>query len=48
MLHEVSSYISYLKHAVDLMREQGRIDIRMVILADGGPDPRRNNVLTAP
>ena len=48
MLHEVSPYVSYFKHAVDLMREQGGIDIRMVIRADGGPDPRRYNLPTAP
>ena len=48
MLHEVSPYVSYFKHAVDLMKEQGGIDIRMVIRADGGPDPRRYNLPTAP
>ena len=30
------------------MREQGGIDIRMVIRTDGGPDPNRYNVPTAP
>ena len=30
------------------MKEQGGIDIRMVIRADGGPDPRRYNLPTAP
>ena len=29
------------------MREQGGFDIRMVIRADGGPDPRRYNLPTA-
>ena len=48
MLHEVSPYVSYFKHAVDLMRVQGGIDIRMVFRADGGPDPSRYNLRTAP
>ena len=48
MLHEVNPYVSYYKHAVDLMKEQGGIDIRMVIRADGGPDPRRYKLPTAP
>ena len=48
MLHEVNPYVSYFKHAVDLMKEQGGIDIRIVIRADGGPDPRRYNLPTAP
>ena len=30
------------------MKEQGGIDTRMVIRADGGPDPRRYNLHTAP
>ena len=38
MLHEVNPYVSYFNHAVDLMKEQGGIDIRMVIRANGGPD----------
>ena len=45
-LHEVNPYASYFKHAVDLMKEQGGIDIKKVIRADGGPDPRRSNLLT--
>ena len=40
--------VSYFIHAVDLMKEQGGIDIRMVIRADGAPDPRRYNLPTAP
>ena len=39
MLHEVNPYVSYFKHAVDQMKEQGGIDIRMVIRADGGQIP---------
>ena len=48
MLHEVSPYASYFKHAVDLMREQGGIDVRMIIRADGRQDHRRYNLPTAP
>ena len=48
MLHDVNPYVSYFKHAVDLVKEQGGIDIRVVIRADGGPDPRRYNPPTAP
>ena len=48
MLHGVNPYDSYFKHSVDPMKEQCRIDIRMIIQADGGPDPRRYNLLTAP
>ena len=48
MLHEVNPYVSYFKHAVDLMKEQGGIDIRMFIRADGGPDAHRCNLLTSP
>ena len=39
IVHEVSFYVSYFKGAVDLMREQSAIDIRMRIRADGGADP---------
>ena len=48
ILHEVNPYVSYFKHAIDLMKEQGGIDIRMVIQADGGLDLRRYNLPTAP
>ena len=48
MLREVSPYDSYFKHTVDLMRQQGGIDIKMVIRTDGSPDPRRYDVSTAP
>ena len=48
MLHVINPYVSYFKHAVDLMTEQGGVDIRMVMRADGGPDPSRCNLPTAP
>ena len=48
MLHEVNPYVSYFQLAVALMNEQGRINVRMVIRADGDPDPRRYNLPTAP
>ena len=48
MLHEVSPYASYFKHAVDLMREQGGIDVSMIIQADGCQDSRQYNLPTAP
>ena len=47
MLHEVNPYVSHFKHAVDGMRAQG-VDIRMIIRADGCPDPRRYNAPSAP
>ena len=40
MLHEVNAYVSFLR--------QGANDVRMIIRADGGPDPRRYNAPTAP
>ena len=48
MLHEVNPYVSHFKHAVDRMRVQGGVDIRMIIRADGCPDPRRYNAPSAP
>ena len=48
MLHEVNPYVSHLKHAVDRMRAQGVVDIRMIIRADGCPDPRRYNAPSLP
>ena len=48
MLHEVNPYVSHFKHAVDLMRAQGGVDIRMIIRADGCPDPRRYNAPSVP
>ena len=48
MLHEVNPYVSHFKHAVDRMRAQGGVDIRMIIRADGCPDPRRYNAPSAP
>ena len=48
MLHEVNPYVSYLRQGIETMKEQGASDIRMIIRADGGPDPRRYNAPTAP
>ena len=48
MLHEVNPYVSHFKLAVDLMRAQGGVDIRMIIRAYGCPDPRRYNAPSAP
>ena len=48
MLHEINPYVSHFIHAVDLMRAQGGVDIRMIIRADGCPDPRRYNAPSAP
>ena len=48
MLHEVNLYASHFKQAADLMRAQGGVDIRMIIRADGCPDPRRYNAPSAP
>ena len=47
MLHEVNPYVSYLKQGIDMMRTKSH-DVRMIIRADGGPDPRRYNTPTAP
>ena len=33
MPHDVSPYVSYFKHAINLMKESGGIDIRIVIRA---------------
>ena len=47
MLHEVNPYVAFFRQGVDLMREQGGADVRMVIKADGCPDPRRYNAPNA-
>ena len=47
-MHEVNPYVQYLKHGIELMRAQGGTDVRMIIRADGVPDPRRYNAPTAP
>ena len=48
MLHEYNPYVSFFRQGVDLMREQGGADVRMVIRAEGALDPRRYNAPTAP
>ena len=48
ILHEVNPYVSHFKHAVDRMRAQGGLDIRMIITTDCCPDPRRYNSPSAP
>ena len=48
MLHEVNPYVSHINHAVDRMRAQGGVDIRLIIRADGCPDPRRYNAPSVP
>ena len=48
LMHEVNPYVQYFKHGIDLMKAQGGTDARMIIRADGIPDPRRYNVPTAP
>ena len=48
MLHEVNPYVKYFKHAMNLMRTSGGLDVRMRIRADGCPDPRRYAAPTAP
>ena len=47
MLHEVNPYVAFFRQGLDLMREQGGTDVRMVIKADGCPDSRRYNAPTA-
>ena len=47
-MHEVNHYVHYFKHGIELMRAQGGTGVRMIIRADGVPDPRRYNALTAP
>ena len=48
LMHEVKPYVRYFKHGIELMRAQGGTDVRMIIRADGVPDPRRYNAPTAP
>ena len=48
ILHEVNPYVKYFKHAMNLMRTSGGLDVRMRIRADGCPDPRRYAAPTAP
>ena len=42
-MHEVNPYVQYFRHGIELMKAQGGTDVRMIIRADGVPDPRRNN-----
>ena len=48
LMHEVNPYVQYFRHGIELMRAQGGTDVRMIIRADGVPDPRRYNAPTAP
>ena len=46
MLHQYNPYVSFFRQEVDLMREQGGADLRMVIRTEGAPDSRRYNAPT--
>ena len=48
LMHEVNPYMQYFRHGIELMRAQGGTDVRMIIRADGVPDPRHYNAPTAP
>ena len=48
MLHEVNPHVGNFKHAMQLIRATGRVDVRMIIKADGCPDSRRYSAPTAP
>ena len=47
MLHEVNPYVTYFRHRIEMMRDQGGSDERMTIRADGAPDPSRDSQETA-
>ena len=48
MLHEVNPYVTFFKQGVELMKNIGDNNVRMIIRADGTPDPRRYNAPSAP
>ena len=48
MLHEVNPNVGNFKHAMQLIRATGGVEVRMIIKADGCPDPRWYSAPTAP
>ena len=48
MMHEVNPYVSFFRQGIEVMREQGHNDVRMIIRSEGTPDSRRYNKPTAP
>ena len=43
MMHEVNPYVSFFTQGIEVMREQGHDDVRMIIRSEGIPDSRRYN-----
>ena len=48
MMHEVNPYVSFFRQGIEVIRQQGHNDVRMVIRSKGTPDSRRYNKPTAP
>ena len=48
MMHEVNPYFSFFRQGIEVMREQGDNDVRMVIRSEGIRHSRRYNKPTAP
>ena len=48
MMHEVNPYASFYRQGIEVMREQGHNDVRMIIRSEGTPDSRRYNKPTVP
>ncbi len=48
MMHEINPYVSFFRQGIEVMREQGHNDVRMVIRSEGTPYSRRYNTPTTP
>ena len=48
MMHEVNPYVSFFRQGIEVMREQGHNDVRMVIRFEGTTDSRLHYKPTAP